>query len=183
MIALDAFSKLITPMFKYYQREIPESVLLVWYKHISANLTYDEFKQAVEAAIVNHAFLPTPAEFVALVKGSDDQNAADEWEKVLKAAARGSFDGLEPVSLVADEALKAIGGLHRLGMATEDRLPWLKKEFLESWKSARKVAGTAALNPDRALEGRNDRRLGAGLSSLNDLNSYLPRQNNNGRAD
>jgi hypothetical protein len=42
--------------------------------------------------------------------------------------------GLSPQG---QSALHLVGGLYKLGMATEEDLRWLKKEFVSVWKTTR----------------------------------------------
>lgn len=138
MVNPQVFSSGIAYLEAYYKRELGEFAKGVWYKHISQYLTTEQFQNAVEAAIIHKSFLPTPDELVQLVQGTDDQLAGKEWELCLVAAQRGSLEGID-VSDAAKQALRAIGGVSGLGYANEDRLPWLKKDFLGEWKAYRKV--------------------------------------------
>jgi hypothetical protein len=42
--------------------------------------------------------------------------------------------GLSPQG---QSALHLVGGLYKLGMASEEQLTWIKKEFVEVWKTTR----------------------------------------------
>ena len=53
----------------------------------------------------------------------------------MKAAARDDREMLMGLSSGGQSALHLVGGLHKLGMATEEELRWLKKEFVSVWKS------------------------------------------------
>ena len=47
-------------------------------------------------------------------------------------------------------ALQMVGGLYKLGMASEEQLVWIKKEFVGVWKSS--SADTLSLPASRASE-------------------------------
>lgn len=83
----------------------------------------------------NARFFPTIEEFVAAVKGDAETLALQEWDLCVKAAARNDREMLSGLSSGGRSALHLIGGLYKLGMASEEDLRWLKKEFVLVWKS------------------------------------------------
>ena len=44
---------------------------------------------------------------------------------------------LTELSAQGQSALHLVGGLYKLGMATEEQLSWIKKEFITVWKTTR----------------------------------------------
>ena len=52
----------------------------------------------------------------------------------MKAAGRGDRAMLTELSAQGQSALHLVGGLYKLGMATEEQLSWIKKEFVAVWK-------------------------------------------------
>jgi hypothetical protein len=55
----------------------------------------------------------------------------------VKAAARNDREMLSGLSPQGQSALYLVGGLHKLGMASEEQLVWIKKEFIGVWKTTR----------------------------------------------
>jgi hypothetical protein len=141
MLDKKIFSTGVDHLQTYYSRTLDPFARRVWYRHLS-QLSDEQFELAVEAAIASKHYLPTPSELVELVQGNSAQIAAEEWEVCLKAAQRGTVDGFM-LSDTALQALRAIGGVSGLGMATSDRLPWLRKEFIEQWKAYHLVPSPA----------------------------------------
>jgi hypothetical protein len=131
------FVELLGELEAYYKRELTPFAKRVWYKHLSEKLTNDEFYAAVESAIVSRQFMPSPQELVEVIKGDDQTNALHEWEMCVLAAARNDREIVSRLSAQGQSALHLVGGLHKLGMATEEQLVWIKKEFIGVWKTTR----------------------------------------------
>lgn len=129
------FVELLGELETYYKREFTPFVKQIWFKHLSERLSTEEFIAAVEQAIVSKQFMPSPQDLVEVVKGDAETNALTEWDLCVKAAARGDREMLMGLSPAGQSALHLVGGLHKLGMATEEDLRWLKKEFISVWKS------------------------------------------------
>ena len=129
------FVQLLGELETYYKREFTPFVKQIWFRHLSERLSTEEFIAAVEQAIVFKQFMPSPQELVEVVKGDAETNALTEWDLCVKAAARDDREMLSGLSSGGRSALHLVGGLHKLGMATEEDLRWLKKEFVSVWKS------------------------------------------------
>lgn len=148
MLDKQVFSAGISHLQAYYSRTIPDFAQRVWYKHFAQQLTTEQFQQAIEAAIVHKTHLPTPEEMVQMVRGDDKQLAIREWDLCLEAIRRGHYS-LEAVGVseVGEQAIQSVGGLRSVGLSQQDQLTWLKKDFIEAWKSYRKVPNPIALPP------------------------------------
>ena len=89
---------------------------------------------------------------------SSAEDAAGAWETVARLA-RNCRSAVHP-DPVAEEAVKRLGGWIKIGLADEDRLVWIRKEFLELYQDSaiagpgRLAAGEAASlsGPRKALE-------------------------------
>ncbi len=143
-MSIDAtvFAELLGELEAYYKRDLTPFVKRVWYKHLNQLLSTEEFAIAVEQAFVSKQFMPTPAKLVEVVKGDAETLALQEWEQCIKAAARNDKEMIAQLSPQGQSALHLAGGLYKLGMATEDELKWVKKEFVSAWKS-----WSTAVNP------------------------------------
>lgn len=129
------FQELVGELENYYKREFTPFVQRVWYKHLNAQITTDQFVQAIESAIVSKQFMPTPQELVEIICGDSDTQAMTEWDLCIKAASRADKAMLSGMSAQGQFALNLVGGLQKLGMQTEEQLVWIKKEFIGAWKS------------------------------------------------
>lgn len=134
MIDKQIFQELIAELENYYKREFTPFAQRAWYKHLSFRLTTDQFIQAIESAIISKQFMPTPSELIEMVCGNGDTQALTEWDLCVKAAARGDKTILACLTPQGQSALHLIGGLHKLGQMQEDKIEWVKKEFVAIWK-------------------------------------------------
>ena len=80
--------------------------------------------------------MPSPQELVevVVVKGNAQALAMQERDLCVKAAARDDREMLLGLSPGGRSALHLVGGLYKPGMASEEELRWLKKEFVSVWK-------------------------------------------------
>lgn len=69
-------------------------------------------------------------EFVSAVIGDAQTLALHEWDLYVKTAARNDREMVSRLSPQGQSALHLVGGLYKLGMATEEQLVWIKKEFV-----------------------------------------------------
>lgn len=134
-IDAQVFAQLLGELEAYYKREFTPLVKRIWFKHLSERLSTEEFIAAVEQAIISKQFMPSPQDLVEVVKGDAETLALQEWDLCVRAAARDDREMLSGLSSQGRAALHLVGGLYKLGMATESDLPWLKKEFVSVWKS------------------------------------------------
>lgn len=135
MIDDSIFSKGLTLLCVHYNRELQPEVVRIWKEYLDAKLSTEQFQQAVKTVLLENRFFPTAKELVEAIGGNSDTNSLKEWELCVKAAARSDRTLLQELSSQGHSALYLIGGLHKLGMATEDQLTWIKKEFVSVWKT------------------------------------------------
>lgn len=110
-----------------------------YYERLNLKIASDEeFIAAFDVVFDSIKFFPCPNDFVEALQGSNSLQAADEWETVVLMASRGDRD-LSKLCEITQSAIRLIGGIKKIEMATEDRLPWLKKEFVEHWKEVEKT--------------------------------------------
>jgi len=135
MIEQRVFLEEIGILMDWFNRDFEEATLKRLHQRLSQQLTTAEFLQAVQAVFDTCRFFPTVEEFVIAVKGDPETQALQEWELTIKAAARNNRDSIAQLSAQGQSALQLVGGLYKLGLATEEELRWLKKEFVAVWKS------------------------------------------------
>lgn len=137
MIDQQVFLQEIGILMDWYSRDFEPETLKRLHQRLSAHLTTEQFVQAAMTVFDKSRFFPTVEEFVSAVKGDAETNALHEWELCVKAAARGDKTILAELSPQGQSALHLVGGLYKLGMATQEQLTWIKKEFVSVWKSTR----------------------------------------------
>lgn len=129
------FEQEIAILMDWFNRDFEPETLKRLHQHLSRHLTTQEFLQAASAVFDTCRFFPTVEEFISTVKGDAESNALQEWELCVKAASRADREMLLGLSCSGQSALYLVGGLQRLGMATQEDLRWLKKEFVSVWKA------------------------------------------------
>ena len=142
------FRELMGELETYYKKEFTSFVLGVWYKHLNARLTTEQFIAAVESAIVSKTFIPTPEELIEGVLGNVEVLAMKDWDLCLRASAARDKTILEGMSAQGQAALQLIGGLSELGDSPISRHAWMKKEFVQVWKSKRATILSLAASSD-----------------------------------
>jgi hypothetical protein len=137
MIDPQVFELEIAILMDWFNRDFEPETLKRLHQRLSAQLTTQQFVQACQIVFDTSRFFPTVEEFVSAVIGDAQTSALHEWEVCLKAAARADREMLTGLSPQGQSALHLVGGLYKLGMASEEQLVWIKKEFVSVWKSTR----------------------------------------------
>lgn len=135
MIDQRVFLEEIGILMDWYNRDFEEATLKRLHQRLSAYLTTEQFVIAALTVFDKSRFFPTVEEFVSAVIGDAETKTLHEWDLCVKAAARGDRTLLAELSQKGQSALHLVGGLSKLGMATEEQLTWIKKEFVSVWKS------------------------------------------------
>lgn len=135
MIDPQVFEQEIAILMDWFNRDFEPETLKRLHQRLSAQLNTVQFVQAVQIVFDNSRFFPTVDEFVSTVKGNAQTLALSEWDLCVIAAARNDKGILSGLSSQGQSALHLVGGLYKLGMATEEQLNWIKKEFVSVWKS------------------------------------------------
>lgn len=135
MINQQVFLAGITLLSNHYDRKLMPEVVGIWKKYLDAKLTTEQFQEAIKITLLESRFFPTAKELVEVVLGNADTNSLKDWDLCVQAAARSDRTLLDDLSSQGRSALYLIGGLHKIGMATEEQLTWIKKEFVGIWKS------------------------------------------------
>ncbi|NMG10826.1 hypothetical protein [Brasilonema sp. UFV-L1] len=70
----------------YFNRPIPESdILSDIQEYIYSRLSSKELACSVKTAILTCSEMPTPKQLVALIKGTEEENAIHQWHKITTA--------------------------------------------------------------------------------------------------
>jgi hypothetical protein len=114
---------------KHFQKDLLPEVMSVWAEYLNAELTTDEFEQAVKEVILHSRFFPTAGEFVEKIKGNKEAQAIREWQSVVTAAA-GREEAIAYLSTRGKVALQAVGGLRVIALSEERPREKLEKNFI-----------------------------------------------------
>ena len=125
----------IAILMDWFNRDFEPSTLKRLHQWLSQHLSTEQFVLAAQAVFDTSRFFPTVEEFVSAVKGDAQTLALHEWEVCVLAASRANREMIAGLSPQWQSALHLVGGLYKLGMATEEQLTWIKKEFVGVWKS------------------------------------------------
>ena len=104
------------------------------HQRLSQHLSTEQFVRAAQAVFDSSRFFPSVEEFVSTVKGDAQSLALQDWEVCVLAASRANREMIAGLSPQGRSALHLVGGLYKLGMASEEQLTWIKKEFVLVWK-------------------------------------------------
>ncbi len=135
MIDPQVFEQEIAILMDWYNRDFEPATLKRLHQRLSQHLTTEQFVKAAQAVFDSSRFFPTVEEFVSAVKSDAQALALQEWEVCVLAASRANQEMIAGLSPQGRSALHLVGGLYKLGMASEEQLTWIKKEFVGVWKS------------------------------------------------
>ena len=133
MLEESVFKQQFERVAAHYSYKLTPPIARLYYKHLSENLTEEEFMQALEKVVIQfppRMGLPSPQEIVEIIAGSKQALALQEWQLIVKAASRNRPEDLEYLSNRAHIALSAIGGFDAVGYE-EGTLKWLQKSFTQ----------------------------------------------------
>jgi hypothetical protein len=90
------FSDEIDGLSEYFGKTISEKQQGRLYLILNAELTTDEFKQAIILAYRNCKFFPTPAELIESVHGTIEDRAIRQWDNIaqLSPVGKDAFDSV-----------------------------------------------------------------------------------------
>ena len=157
MIDQQVFLEEIGILMDWFNRDFEEATLQRLHQRLSQQLTTAEFLMAASAVFDTCRFFPTVEEFVSAVKGDPETQAMHEWELLSKAATRNDKSMIAQLSAQGQSALQLVGGLYKLGLATEEELRWLKKKFVALWKST--PAHVRSLAPATSIDAELSRSI------------------------
>lgn len=156
MIDLEVFAEEIGILANWFNRNFEAPTLKRLHERLSTHMNTEQFREACAVVFDNSKFFPSVTEFVQAVYGHQDLLASQEWnECVAKAARANPYDRSSyeiDLSPAGRMALRELGGLSRLTQMTDEREPWLKKEFLTLWKSYAMTPNHIALPEARTPE-------------------------------
>lgn len=131
------FVTLLTELSAYYEKNLRDFAVKVWWKAMG-ELSIEEFTIAVEKAICEFPFFPTPNQVLGLAHGDRNLLAGQQWAKAMGEIANGVRLTDSQLDPYAKAAIADLGGLYTLGILEESKLHWKEKEFKELYISYQK---------------------------------------------
>lgn len=135
MIDPQVFEQEIAILMDWFNRDFEPETLKRLHQRLSQHLSTEQFVRAAQTVFDTSRFFPTVEEFISAVKGDAQTLALQEFELCVLAASRANREMITGLSPQGRSALHLVGGLYKLGMATQEQLTWIKKEFYRVWKS------------------------------------------------
>jgi hypothetical protein len=127
---LEAFSVGWELIKSRFSSQCSKEIMGIYYKFLRSQLSDEQWAIAVEKTILEDSFFPSAKTLLEKVKPSDIDLSASAWEAIIAAAKQGKKPTLDPN---AECALLRIGGRTAIEASTEDKLPFLKKDFTREY--------------------------------------------------
>lgn len=136
------FLEIIAGLAELQGRELSPAALKIWWRSMR-HWDLDEFKRAATYLARASEFMPKPKHFDRL-RANAAMNRHEAWVIAVAHASGGHRTGATVDPIVA-EAVQRMGGFSVIGQCREDRLEWLKRDFIEFYDTVvdEKVAAAA----------------------------------------
>ncbi len=124
MLNKEFFAVKMVELFESKTKQYTDVTLDIWYKNLK-HLTDLDFSRGIDELI------KSPDDFVSVGKLLDsitDDEAYDAWEMALTSARAG---GRQPITKRVARALNQLGGMIVLRSTSNDRLPFLQRDFVK----------------------------------------------------
>jgi len=134
MLNQQAFVKELQALADRFNRTISDELARRYYTDLQ-HLETEDFLKAAHTIYKHDTFWPAPARFLEAV-GMDPKSQAElAWEQTLDDARNGKAQPYSMYGPAHAHALRKIGGLTALGRVNEDRLPFIRREFVSIFKA------------------------------------------------
>lgn len=136
MIERDAFAREMGSLADRFGRDVSRDMARRYFAFLSPHMTTEQFVQAASVIYAHDRFWPPPARFLEAVGADPATRASSAWEDVMSLVRNGG--GLNPGKVddpALAAALRAVGGTARLSLAHEDRLTWIRREFVAAYRA------------------------------------------------
>lgn len=160
MIDALTFANKMTLLLGRFGREMSEVVQAEYYRHLKDRMTSEEFIQAAERVFFEDEFFPTPKQLLEKVKPDARSQAVMDWDELWEAIARNRPENL---SEIGRKALRSVGGRSVVGYTNLDKIPWVKKDFLEAYEI---YAKHEAIVHQPVFSGRQQQQLSASANGF-----------------
>jgi len=136
------FYGLFTILCETYNREATKSLCLSYYM-ILEHLKFEDFKSAIVTILSNRKYssLPMPADILEAINGSSDDKAMLALHELESAMSRvGAYNSVCFKDVNIMETVFRMGGWIKICRTNEDEWKFLKKEFMNIYKTLSKIS-------------------------------------------
>jgi len=145
VIDIDTFAEQMSILADRFDRGVSSEMSRRYHAFLTDRMTTDQFRDAVDVIYAHDRFWPAPVRFLEAVGLDPSSAAATAWDQVLNAARTGGGGPASSYPPATAEAIRAIGGITALGRVNEDRLPFIKREFIAAYRAHGERAPSPAL--------------------------------------
>jgi hypothetical protein len=147
----------IATMFPQWQ--VTAITSKAWFDEIGTEATAAQFQDAVRNCMSENpsCFPPGAFEIKAKLRGNFEQVDL-LWQQITKFSSQGKTD-VSHLSRPARLALRAIGGISKVGMQSIDKLEFLKKDFVRAFNDFKNRPEAAVKNDFDEIENSDIRFL------------------------
>lgn len=157
MINPSVFADKLGLLKSWFQRELEEPVEQALYMGLSSKITTEEFVAACDRIFSEEkgfpGNFPCVKDFIDKSRGSLDEMAGGEWTTILGQVSKGNHR--PEMSVAAKNAVAQIGGMESIRMANVADIRWMRRDFLDAYRSTpladRYTPYTPALPPERTI--------------------------------
>lgn len=129
------FRLALAAMAEAFGKECPVTLQKTYWLVLS-DLTIDQFKAACVTAMRTLKWFPKPAELLELANGSIDDQAEKAWLEADREVQRVGYRGTPNITNQATiMAIRSCGGWVQFCQSPIKDDQWLKKRFVEAWKT------------------------------------------------
>lgn len=136
MIDIDVFAEQVSILADRFDRGVSPEMSRRYHAFLTDRMTTDQLRTAVDVIYAHDRFWPAPVRFLEAIGLDPASRAGDAWEAVMTLVRSGG--GLNPAKTddpALAAAVRAVGGTARLGKVDEDRLPFIKREFVAAYRA------------------------------------------------
>lgn len=145
MIDIDTFASQISILADRFDRGVSPEMSRRYHAFLSERMTTDQLIEAVNVIYAHDRFWPAPVRFLEAVGLDPTSQAETGWDQVLHDARTGSGGPASSYPPAIAAGVRAIGGITSLGRVNEERLPFIKREFVAAVRAHGERPETPAL--------------------------------------
>lgn len=140
MIEPAAFASELSQLADRFNRSVSDDMARRYHEFLAPQMDTPQFLQAARAIYNHDAFWPAPVRFLEAINLDPASEANAAWELALMEARKGVAQPLDQYVPAHAAALTAVGKNRAIGQTHEDRLPFLKREFIAAYRQHRERA-------------------------------------------
>ena len=138
------FNEIMQRALEFYDKELSAGALQLYWDCVK-KFSMDDFRMAMSSCLTNPdtgQFMPKPADIIRMLEGSNQNQAAIAWSKVMEAIGRvGPYRDVVFDDAIIHRAISDMGGWINICGMTDDDVPFRGNEFEKRYQgySARNI--------------------------------------------